>query len=155
MEAIDHIDLVVSDLERSVAFYAGLLRPLGYVEVGDIVGERGERVVYIERPVRGGSIGIRERQAGGTYDRYAIGVHHLAFAAPTRAVVDERTAWLRANGWTIESEPREYDYSPAYYAVFFHDPDGIKLELVHRPDERELAARIAQLEDRLGRLEAQ
>ena len=30
------------------------------------------------------------------------------------------------------SGPEEYDYSPGY-AVFFYDPDGIKLELVHRP----------------------
>ena len=155
MEAVDHVDLVVTDLERSVAFYSELLRPLGYVEVGDIVGERGERVVYIERPTHGGSIGLRERQADSHYDRYAVGIHHLAFAAPTRAVVDERATWLRDNGWTIESGPKEHDYSPAYYALFFFDPDGIKLELVHRPEERELAARIAQLEERLNRLQAQ
>jgi len=30
-------------------------------------------------------------------------------------------------------EPAEYDYTPGYYAVFFADPDGIKLELVHEP----------------------
>ena len=60
-------------------------------------------------------------------------MHHIAFAAPSREVVDERAAWLRETGATIESGPREYDYTPGYYAVFFHDPDGIKLELVHRP----------------------
>ena len=27
----------------------------------------------------------------------------------------------------------EYDYTPGYYAVFCYDPDGIKLELLHRP----------------------
>jgi catechol 2,3-dioxygenase-like lactoylglutathione lyase family enzyme len=33
----------------------------------------------------------------------------------------------------IESGPEEYGYSPGYYAVFFFDPDGIKLEIVHVP----------------------
>jgi catechol 2,3-dioxygenase-like lactoylglutathione lyase family enzyme len=47
-------------------------------------------------------------------------------------VVDERAGWLAAQSATIESGPEEYDYSPTYYAVFFYDPDGIKLELVHQ-----------------------
>jgi catechol 2,3-dioxygenase-like lactoylglutathione lyase family enzyme len=49
--------------------------------------------------------------------------------------VDERAGWLAAHGAPIESGPRAYDYSPGYYAVFFYDPDGLKLELVHRPGD--------------------
>ena len=42
-----------------------------------------------------------------------------------------------ACGAEIESGPKEYDYMAGYYAVFFYDPDGIKLELVwHEPVER-------------------
>ena len=48
-------------------------------------------------------------------------------------MVDERAEWLRNRGARIESGPAEYDYTPGYYAVFFYDPDGIKLELLHRP----------------------
>lgn len=132
MEHLDHIDLVVSDLERSVAFYAELLRPLGFADRSEITGERGERVIYLDRPGHRGQIGLRERQSDGAPDRYAVGLHHLAFTAPSRDVVDERAAWLTAGGHEIESGPAEYDYSPGYYAVFFKDPDGIKLELVHR-----------------------
>jgi glyoxylase I family protein len=153
MEAIDHLDLVVSDLDRSLAFYTELLRPLGYVHTSEIAGERGERVVYVGRPGGFGSISVRERQAGGDHDRYAIGIHHIAFAARSRATVDERARWLREQGATVESGPEEYGYTPGYYAVFFHDPDGIKLEIVHRPRERELVGRIAELEERLERLE--
>ena len=47
--------------------------------------------------------------------------------------VEERAAWLRERGAEIESGPAEYDYTPGYYAVFFYDPDSIKLEIVHRP----------------------
>ncbi len=134
MRAVDHLDLVVSDLERSLAFYNELLEPLGFNRNSEIAGERGERVVYI-----GGtghtSVSLRETQSppAGPYDRYSIGLHHLCFGAPSREVVDERAAWLQARGAEIESGPAEYDYTPGYYAVFFYDPDGIKLEIVHRP----------------------
>jgi glyoxylase I family protein len=138
MHGIHHLDLVVSDLERSLAFYRGLLVPLGYVHEGPIVGERGEHVLYLEHTAREGAIGLRERQSGvgGPVDRYAVGVHHVAFTAGSRDVVHERAAWLAGQGVTIESGPREYDYSPGYFAVFFYDPDGIKLEVVHVPARR-------------------
>ena len=136
MEGIDHLDLVVTDLELSLTFYRGLLAPLAYVRESTIVGERGERVVYLGRAGGGDSIGLRERQShahGVAYDRYAVGVHHIAFAAPSRGAVDERARWVVQQGMTIESGPVEYDYAPGYYAVFFYDPDGIKLEVVHIP----------------------
>jgi glyoxylase I family protein len=129
---IDHVDLVVSDLEHSLAFYRGLLGPLGYTRESPITGERGERVVYVSHP-NGDAIGLRAAQSTLPHDRYAVGVHHIALAAPSRAVVDERARWLRETGATVESGPQEYDYSAGYYAVFFYDPDGIKLELVHEP----------------------
>jgi catechol 2,3-dioxygenase-like lactoylglutathione lyase family enzyme len=47
--------------------------------------------------------------------------------------VNERADWLREQGVEIESGPQEYAYIPGYYAVFFYDPDGIKLELLHVP----------------------
>jgi len=133
---IDHLDLVVGDLERSLAFYRGLLAGLGWGRESEIAGERGERVVYLSRERDGVAVSLREAQSDANpvpYDRYGVGLHHLAFFADSREVVDERAAWLREQGATIESEPREYDYTPGYYAVFFHDPDGIKLEIVHRP----------------------
>ena len=42
-------------------------------------------------------------------------------------------AWLTGLATDIESGPEEYWYTPGYYAVFFYDPDGIKLEIVHLP----------------------
>ena len=156
MEAIDHLDLVVSSLERSLAFYRGLLQPLGYVGTGEIEGERGERVVYLSRHGGGGSVSVRERQSEAhptPYDRYGVGIHHIAFAASSRERVDERAEWLLSEGAEIESGPREYGYTPGYYAVFVHDPDGLKLEIVHRPGERDLARRLREVEARLAELE--
>jgi glyoxylase I family protein len=130
---VHHVDLVVSSIERSLPFYRDLLGPLGWHGVSETTGERGEVIWYLWGP--GSAIGIREAQEPRTapYDRYQVGLHHLALEAASRSAVDERTEWLRAQGAEIESGPEEYWYQPGYYAVFFYDPDGIKLEIVHVP----------------------
>ncbi|MDX6673834.1 MAG: hypothetical protein QOH11_1252, partial [Solirubrobacteraceae bacterium] len=110
--------------------------PLGWTRLGEILGEAGERVVYRSVPGSFTALGLREKRSdahGVPFDRYAVGLHHVCFDVPSREVVDERAAWLRDRGAEVESGPREYDYTPGYYAVFFFDPDGIKLELLHRP----------------------
>jgi glyoxylase I family protein len=131
---VHHVDLVVSSILRSLPFYRALLEPLGWHRVGEVEGERGETIWYLSGP--GSSIGLREAQTQphGRYDRYQVGLHHLALEAPSRFSVDERAGWLRTQpGIVIESGPEEYSYIPGYYAVFFFDPDGIKLEIVHVP----------------------
>jgi glyoxylase I family protein len=132
-----HVDLVVSSIERSLAFYRGFLGPLGWTDLHEVAGERGETIYYVSMPIAGAAaLGLREKQSdahGTPYDRYAVGVHHVCFDAPSREVVDERARWIADQGAEIESGPAQYDYTPGYYAVFFYDPDGIKLELLHRP----------------------
>ena len=128
---VHHVDLVVSSIERSLPFYSELLGPLGYTRVGEVEGERGETIWYLSGVET--QLGLREAQTEGTHDRYAIGLHHLAFEASSRTQVNELADWVRAQGVRIESEPQEYAYSPGYYAFFFYDPDGIKLEIVHVP----------------------
>lgn len=135
LRGVDHLDLVVSSLERLLSFYRALLRPLGYGGESEIVGERGERVVYLQTGGPSlGSLSLREaRTPSGPVDRYAVGLHHLAFAAGSPAAVDDSERRLRDVGAEIESAAREFDYSPGYYAVFAYDPDGLKLEIVYRP----------------------
>jgi glyoxylase I family protein len=133
---VHHVDLVVSSIERSLPFYRDLLAPLGYHRIGEVEGERGETIWYLGGP--GSSVGLRQAQGAeeqrfAGVDRYKVGLHHLALEAVSRAVVDERHDWLVSTGATIESPPRNYTYIPGYYAVFFYDPDGIKLEIVHVP----------------------
>lgn len=130
---IHHVDLVVSSIERSLPFYRDLLGPLGWHGVTEVQGERDETIWYLWGP--GSSLGVREALTtrDAPFDRYEIGVHHVAFEAASRAAVDERAAWVSTQGGRIESGPEEYWYSPGYYAVFFYDPDGMKLEIVHVP----------------------
>jgi glyoxylase I family protein len=129
---VHHVDLVVSSIERSLPFYTQLLLPLGFHTVSEVEGERGETIWYIGGP--GTALGLREaRSDSKPYDRYEIGLHHLAFEADSRPQVEERADWLRGQGVEIESDPQEYAYIPGYYAVFFYDPDGLKLEIVYVP----------------------
>jgi catechol 2,3-dioxygenase-like lactoylglutathione lyase family enzyme len=128
---VHHVDLVVSSIERSLPFYRELLGPLGWHRISEVEGERGETIWYLGGP--GTGIGLREAQTRGDYDRYRVGLHHLALEAMSRAAVDERYRWLLESRTEIESPPREYGYIPGYYAVFFYDPDRIKLEIVHVP----------------------
>jgi len=76
---IHHLDLVVSDLERSKSFYSTLLRGLGWGGVLEIEGERGEAIWYLQAADTW--LGLREKQSEAhavPYDRYAVGVHHIA-----------------------------------------------------------------------------
>ena len=131
--SVQHVDLVVSSIERSLPFYRELLAPLGFHRIGEVEGERGETIWYLSGAAS--AIGLREAQtpSEGPYDRYRVGLHHVAFEAQSRGAVNERAGWLRAQGAEIESGPEEYAYLPGYYAVFFYDPDGMKLEIVHIP----------------------
>jgi glyoxylase I family protein len=63
------------------------------------------------------------------YDRYDLGLHHIAFNAETRQDVISCANWLKSKGYEIEDGPAEF-YNDHYYAVFFYDPDCIKLEVV-------------------------
>jgi glyoxylase I family protein len=118
-------------MERSLPFYRALMAHLGPVSEGSIRGECEEVVVYLNLPA--GAIGVREARTAAAVDRYATGLHHIAFDAPSREVVDAVAAWLRQVGAEIEGDAGERGYTPGYYAVFFLDPDGLKLEVVHQP----------------------
>jgi len=86
---------------------------------------------------RGASIGLRQcdpAEAGHRHHRYAPGLHHLAWRAESRADVDALHDLLIERGIPVLDAPARYpEYSGDYYAVFFEDPDGIKLEYVFAP----------------------
>jgi glyoxylase I family protein len=110
--------------------------PIGWTGLRETSGERGETVWYLSVEGTGlAALGLREKQSDAhpvPFECYAVGLHHICFDAPSREVVDERAECLSDHGAEIESGPGEYDYTPGYYAVFFRDPDGIKLELLYR-----------------------
>ena len=126
-----HLDLTVSDLVRSILFYDKVLGGLGYARTEAYAG--GVPCWVIGEGSAVFSIGLHAAQSERAHDRHATGLHHLAFHAASRGEVDAFHALLEREGIEVLDAPAEYDYAPGYYAVFFADPDGIKLELVHEP----------------------
>ncbi|MDX1382366.1 MAG: VOC family protein [Thermoanaerobaculia bacterium] len=128
-----HVDLTVTDMSRSLPFYESVLAELGYERLTEV---GGEAPCWGQRDRDGGLFGIAlqtARSDAPPHDRYAPGLHHLAFHADSRADVDAFHGFLIAIGAEILDAPAEYDYTPGYYAVFFADPDGLKLEVVYEP----------------------
>lgn len=72
------------------------------------------------------------------YQYGAPGFHHLAFQVPSQEIVDSVYEWLHKwipKGAVILDAPKEYPhYAPGYYAVYFTDLDGLKLEVATNPD---------------------
>ncbi|TDJ24241.1 MAG: bleomycin resistance protein [Gammaproteobacteria bacterium] len=125
-----HVDLTVTDLETSVDFYHQVLTELGFERVPVNPGDAPCWEIR-DDPVFG--IALHRARSAARHDRYAAGLHHLAFRARSKAQVDRFFRFLTARGIEILDAPAEYQYTPGYYAVFFADPDGLKLELVYEP----------------------
>ncbi len=124
--ALDHVYVCVSDLARSVAFYDPVMAMLGFVKGQKAIGG-DPHVHYYNRVMQ---YSLRPARSGVAADPYAVGaMHHLCFRVATSAAVDDAAGRLRALGIDA-SEPRLYEYRPDYYATFFEDPDGIRLEIV-------------------------
>jgi glyoxylase I family protein len=131
--SLSHLDLTVKDPARSARFYDPVLRRLGYRPAPELA--QGAPC-WISEDAEGGAFGIvlvAATTGSVDHDRYAPGLHHLAFHADSRADVDAFYAFLLEIEASVLDPPAEYDYTPGYYAVFFADPDGLKLEVVYEP----------------------
>lgn len=116
---IDHISIRVSNYEKSKAFYGGLFAFLGF-EISDeypaTIGWTNGKTRYWIAPAEG-----RKTHRIGD-----VGLHHYAFQLRSRRDVDALQGYLEEQGVRIVDPAGEY-YED-YYAVFFLDPDGLKLE---------------------------
>ena len=65
------------------------------------------------------------------YRKGDIGFHHYAFELDSRKSVDALGAFLEKNDLPVADPPDSYNGDEKYYAVFFHDPDGMRLEAMH------------------------
>jgi len=122
---IDHLVIRVSDLDRSKRFYDAVLGFMGFElewDLGDVVGwNNGVTMFWIgQADVQG----RRHKHRAGD-----VGYHHYAFELAERAQVDELHAFLLTQKVEIVDPPAAYpSYGEGYYAVFFLDPDGLRLE---------------------------
>ena len=124
---IQHVDLCVSDVERSLAFYLELLGPLGLEEDIRVQSYRGtEEIVYLRFGEQ--NIGFRPAD-GGEHSYYDVGIEHLAFEVDTRDEVDAAFRRVHALGARVHHPPEEDSDLEGYYALFVFDPDGIRIEV--------------------------
>ena len=141
---LSHIDISVGYPEKSIPFYDALLTSIGYrrwnVSAPEWSGSSPSRATWgIKYPdgsrfdieVRPSRVESRDRR----YDRYEPGPHHIAFHASSEEEVDSSFRAVASIGGEVLDTPAEYGgssgYGDQYYAVFFADPDGVKLEVCY------------------------
>ena len=121
----DHIDLRVRNLAEAKPFYSQFLPALGFPNFGETpIGIAYEAARDHPKPEFVGLIEDPEHRPTAT---------RIAFWADTREEVDQISKLVRdAGGKNLEGPEVCEDYSPGYYAFFFEDPDGNKLEICCR-----------------------
>lgn len=122
---IDHLQLVVSDLEASKKFYTAVLGALGIPYGGD-----GPGFFWIDE-LCVSSVDSPAAQGKLT------GRVHLAFQAADKKAVEEFYRVGLEVGGSDLGKPGDRPYHPGYYAAFLTDPDGNNVEAVyHGPHKR-------------------
>ena len=124
---IHHIEIYVSDLKSSINFWSWFLEELGYKsfqswESGHSWKIEETYIVFVQ---------AEERFMGVPYHRCRVGLNHLAFHADSRQQVDAITEKLEQMGVKIlYTDKHPFAGGEKHYAVYFEDPDRIKVELV-------------------------
>jgi catechol 2,3-dioxygenase-like lactoylglutathione lyase family enzyme len=127
---IDHIQLVVGNIERSRRFYEAVFKTLDIPLGGTAADHFWIDELFVSTADSPAALGK------------LTGRHHLAFQARDRAMVDAFHKAGLANGGTDNGAPGERSYHPGYYAGFLIDPDGNNIEAVYHGEARRSAASI-------------
>ncbi len=134
---IDHIQITVGDIAQAEIFYDKLMPLLGFDlskrGKGVVLEREFEAIEYVHRNIVIGINSPRSQFRDEIVHRRRPGsLHHLAFRAANRGEIDELFPLIRAIGARIIESPRFYpEHGPNYYALYFKDPFGIKLEIMH------------------------
>jgi catechol 2,3-dioxygenase-like lactoylglutathione lyase family enzyme len=119
-----HIQLTVSDMERSTAFYERLLHSL---EMKTII--KSPDYFYCVGGRTGVAISPAESEfRDEPFHQTRTGLHHFCFRTRSREDVDAIYDVALALSAKIVHPPQEDGFAPGYYSVLFEDPDGIRIE---------------------------
>ncbi len=124
---VSHISLGVKNLETAGSFYDAVFKPLNYVRIWSsklgigygFEGSNDQFSIFLESE---------------TNDKLAAGPgFHLAFNGPSQASVDQSYKAAISLGGKSQFAPKQWpEYSPTYYAAFFWDLDGHRIEIVNQ-----------------------
>ncbi|MBZ0203410.1 MAG: VOC family protein [Ignavibacteria bacterium] len=125
---LHHVEIYVSDLDKTIAFWHWLLtEKFNYVVsqkwdsgISFLLGDT--YIVFVQ---------TEEKYLEFPYNRKNTGLNHLAFHCNSKEFIEELTLELREKGVNI-LYPDKHPYAGGkdYFAVFFEDPDRIKVEVV-------------------------
>ena len=113
---LDHIVILLSDMNRCIGFYEALLPLLGFSRTRDHVFANDE------------GIHLDFRAAGDSdhgYNRHAPGLNHMGFTAQDRAQIERIGKAMMAAGFEVPEIQEFADGS----AIFFKDHDGMRIEV--------------------------
>jgi catechol 2,3-dioxygenase-like lactoylglutathione lyase family enzyme len=127
---VDHIQLVVADLEASRRFYGAVLEALAIPIGGEAEDYFWADELFVSTAA---SVAAHGRLTGRT---------HLAFQAKDHAAVARFHEAGLAAGGTDNGPPGERPYHPGYYAAFLLDPDGNNIEAVHHGEAERSAESV-------------
>ncbi|MBL4654565.1 MAG: VOC family protein [Bacteroidia bacterium] len=124
---LHHIEIYVSDLKKTIEFWDWLLTELGYEKYQ----EWNEGISYKFLDAYLVFVQAKEKFLDIGYHRKRIGLNHIAFHAGSRAMVDDLTNRLKERGVAVlYKDKHPFAGGKDHYAVFFEDPDRIKVELI-------------------------
>jgi catechol 2,3-dioxygenase-like lactoylglutathione lyase family enzyme len=127
---VDHIQLVVRDLEASRRFYEAIFKVLNIPVVGTEQGFFWADEFVVSSADSPAALGKM------------TGRCHVAFQAKDEAIVDAFHKAGLANGGKDNGAPGERPYHPGYFAAFVLDPDGNNIEAVYHGEHKRSAASV-------------
>ena len=126
-DPLGHIKIAVSNFKKSYLFYSDIFEGLGYKQVSN----KDDRAGWASPDGYGISIAQADIP-DYPYKFSAPGLHHLCLKADSTEAVDRIYKLILEKDAHIFDAPQKYpNYTDKYYAVFFADPDGIKLEVAY------------------------
>lgn len=129
---IDHIYITVSDLDRSEKFYDVVMGILGFRKSPFQIGTE-KHIQYYNRHF---GMVLRPARDMRPHHPYAPGLHHLCLRVDGEKDVQEAASKLKERNISVGEARRYPEYASDYFAVFFSDPDGIRLEITNYRQER-------------------
>jgi glyoxylase I family protein len=128
---INHVSVVVSNLDQAMKFFGPFLSFFGY-QSGTPSAYAGTRLTVNVNESNGIAINVWEAKAHHPFELYEPGLHHLALNAGSKSQVDEAFKLVQGLGGHILDEPAEFPFAVGgYYAFYFRGPDDLKFEVVY------------------------
>lgn len=127
---LSHIEINVSDYSKSIIFYDTILLPLGWTKLTctqDCTSYSDGLLKIILSPT------LDKFKSDG-FHRKRVGLNHIAFSAKSAAEVNDFYQNILIKNSIACLYERKPSGDESYFAVFFEDPDRIKIELVSAPD---------------------